>query len=143
MTMPAAFAGRYLSREQPIQSGSYGAISLAGLVLPAQWSLSIRVQPRTLDGRPQAVLAWPGALALYVTGAGAELHVGGQICRVAAPMLERRWYELRLIASDGILRLTQIPLQVDWGTDGHGIASVAAKIARPGRDAAHRRAGAA
>ncbi len=126
----AGFAGSYPGRVQPIQSGSYGEIDLAGLELPAEWTVSIRVQPWMLDGRPQAALAWDN-LAIYVTSDGAELRVGAQVCRVAAPMLERRWYELRVIASGGTLRLMQIPLQVDWGTGGQGVAIMAASVAAP------------
>ena len=118
--VPAAFEGSYPGRSQEIHNGSHGVLSLGRLVLPQEWTLSVRVQPWLLDGRPQAVLAWIGGagLSLHVTAAGAELRVGEAVCRVAAPMLERRWYELRVICARGSLRLLQIPLTLDWGVDG-------------------------
>ena len=52
-------------------------MSLGPLALPQDWTLSVRVQPWRLDGRPQAVLSWIGGkgLSLYATSAGAELRV--------------------------------------------------------------------
>ena len=68
---------------------------------------------------------------MYVTAAGAELRVGEAVCRVAAPMLERRWYELRVICAGGSLRLLQIPLTMDWGVDGGGEARLSATVDPP------------
>jgi N,N-dimethylformamidase len=131
--VPAAFAGSYPGRAQEIQNGSYGILPLGRFALPPSWTLSVRVQPWLLDGRPQAVLSWIGGkgLSLYATAAGAELRVGGAVCRVAAPMLERRWYELRLISMGGSLHLLQIPLTMDWGTDGGGEARLSAAVDPP------------
>jgi N,N-dimethylformamidase len=131
--VPAGFEGSYPGRSQEIHNGSFGALSLGRLVLPQEWTLCVRVQPWLLDGRPQAVLAWIGGegLSLYVTSAGAELRVGEDICRVAVPMLERRWYELRVICAGGSLRLLQIPLTLDWGTHGGGEARLSATIVTP------------
>ena len=131
--VPAAFEGSYPGRSQPIYGGSHGVVSLGRLALPQDWTLSVRVQPWLLDGRPQAVLSWNGGkgLALYATEAGAELRVGDAVCRVAARMLERRWYELRVICAGGSLRLLQIPLTKDWGVDGGGEAGLSAHVDPP------------
>ena len=124
--VPAAFEGSYPGRSQQIHGGSHGVVPLAAL--PRDWTLSVRVQPWLLDGRPQAVLSWIGGkgLWLYATAAGAELRVGEAVCRVTAPMLERRWYELRVICARGSLRLLQIPLTMDWGVNGGGEAQLSA-----------------
>ena len=131
--VPAGFEGSYPGRSQEIHNGSYGKLSLSRLVLPQEWTLSVRVQPWMLDGRPHAVLAWIGGsgLSLHVTAAGAELRVGQAVCCVAAPMLERRWYELRVICAGGSLRLLQIPLTQDWGVDGRGEAQLPATVDPP------------
>ena len=131
--VPAGFEGSYPGRSQEIHNGSYGKLSLSRLVLPQEWTLSVRVQPWLLDGRPHAVLAWIGGsgLSLHVTAAGAELRVGQAVCCVAAPMLERRWYELRVICAGGSLRLLQIPLTQDWGVDGRGEAQLPATVDPP------------
>lgn len=130
--VPAVFEGSYPGRSQQIHNGSHGVVPLDRLVLPRDWTLSVRVQPWLLDGRPQAVLSWIGGkgLSLYATAAGAELRVGEVVCRVTAPMLERRWYELRVICAGGSLRLLQIPLTKDWGVDGGGEARLS-EIADP------------
>ena len=126
--VPAAFEGSYPGRSQEIHCGSHGVVSLAQPALPQDWTLSVRVQPWLLDGRPQAVLSWIGGkgLSLYATASGAELRVGEAVCRVAASMLERRWYELRVICAGGSLRLLQIPLTMDWGVNGGGEAQLSA-----------------
>ncbi|MGZ5927198.1 MAG: N,N-dimethylformamidase beta subunit family domain-containing protein, partial [Rhizomicrobium sp.] len=131
--VPAGFAGSYPGRSQEIQSGSRGVVPLDRLALPPAWTLSVRVQPWLLDGRPQAVLSWIGGkgLSLYATAAGAELRVGEAVCRVSKPMLERRWYELRVISVDGALRLLQIPLTMDWGVDGGGQARLSETVDSP------------
>jgi len=130
--VPAAFAAAYPGRAKPIHIGSWGEVPLAGLSLDGDWTLSIRVQPWLLDGRPQAVLAWDG-LVLHATDAGAVLRIGTTECRVAAPMTERRWYELRLVAAGGTVRLIQRKLQTDWGVDGNGSATAAVEIPIPQR----------
>ena len=45
-----------------------------------------------------------------------------------APMLKRRWYELRIIASDGRLRLRQTALQRSWGVADSGEAEMAGSL---------------
>ena len=126
----AGFAGSYPGRMQAIHNGSWATIPCADFSCDDDWTFSIRVQPWLLDGRTQAVLAWDG-VALLVTGQGAVLRVGDQECRVDAPMLERRWYELRLIASAGAVRLIQHKLHQDWGVVGDGSASLAANLPVP------------
>ena len=131
--VPAAFAGSYPGRSQQIHGGSHGLVPLGRHALPQDWTLSVRVQPWLLDGRPQAVLGWIGGkgLSLYATAAGAELRVGETVCRVTARMLERRWYELRVICAGGSLRLLQFPLTKDWGMDGGGEARLSASVNPP------------
>ena len=126
----AGFAGAYAGRVQAVHSGSYVRIGCAGFAPDGDWTFSIRVQPWLLDGRAQAVLGWEG-VALHVTAEGAVLLVGGQECRVAAPMIERRWYELRLVAGAGGVRLIQRKLQTDWGRAGDGVANLDAILPVP------------
>ena len=131
--VPAAFAGTYPGRAQAIHNGSYGLVALDSLVLPPEWTLVVRVQPWLLDGRPQAVLSLLGGkgLSLHVSAEGAELAVGDVRCKAAAPMLQRRWYELRVICAGGSLRLVQTALTQDWGTNGNGEARFSATIDPP------------
>jgi len=130
--VPAAFAGTFPGRIQSLHSGSRAEIDCAAFSPDEDWTFCVRVQPWLLDGRPQAVLAWNG-VSLYVTGQGAMLRVGGSECRVTAPMLERRWYELRLVASAGNVRLIQRKLHHDWGSEGHGTAAIAETLPPPQR----------
>ncbi|MBS0560574.1 MAG: N,N-dimethylformamidase large subunit [Proteobacteria bacterium] len=127
--VPSAFESTYPSRLQPVHAGSCGLVQADRLSLDGDWTLSVNVQPwRLADREPQAVLALSGGagLALSVSKDGASLRVGDAVCHVGAPMLERRWYALRIVASGGALRLTQTPLQTDWGTDGAGEATLRA-----------------
>lgn len=127
--VPATFAGDYLGRSQPVHSGSCGVVKAAApLVLPAAWTLVMRVQPWLLDGRQQAVLSLDDTLVLSVDAAGAVLDIAGTRCQVAAPMLERRWYELRVILSDGQARMRQTALQQSWGVADSGEAAMAGRI---------------
>jgi N,N-dimethylformamidase len=122
--VPSAFAGSYPSRVQPIHSGSCGVIDAKGLELGADWTLSVNVQPwRLADGARQAVVSFDSALCLFVSKAGAILRIGTAECQVDAPMLERRWYELRVVAQGGDVRLVQTTLTTDWGVDGAGEAA--------------------
>ena len=46
----------------------------------------------------------------------AQLWVGGTVvAAVAAPMLERHWYELAAVFKAGQVELTQRALQISWG----------------------------
>ncbi|MCX7281461.1 MAG: N,N-dimethylformamidase large subunit [Alphaproteobacteria bacterium] len=131
--VPAAFAATYPGRAQAIHNGSYGLVALDGLVLPREWTLTVRVQPWLLDGQTQAVLSLLGGkgLSLHVTAEGTELSVGNARCRVTAPMLQRRWYELRVICDGKLLRLVQTALTQDWGVNGSGQAQLSAIIDPP------------
>ncbi len=125
----APFAGSYRSRFQPVHSGSCGVVAPAQPVaLPDPCAIVIRVQPWLLDGRPQTVLAIENGLALSVDAAGAAIELNGSRARVAAPMLERRWYELRVIALGGQVRLRQTALQRSWGVADSGEAELAGSL---------------
>ena len=88
--VPAAFAGTYRSRFQPVHSGSCGVVAPAPpLTLPGPCTIVVRVQPWLLDGRRQTVLAVEGGLSLSVAADGAVLELAGRRCQVGVPMLER------------------------------------------------------
>ena len=126
--IPAGFAGEYPSRWQPVHLGSCGVIDASGLHLDGDWTLSVRVQPwRLLEGARQAVMALRAdhPLALFVSKGGAILRIGEAECRVGVPMLERRWYDLRVVVQRGSIRLVQTALETDWGSPGGGEASLA------------------
>ncbi|MBV9587196.1 MAG: N,N-dimethylformamidase large subunit [Alphaproteobacteria bacterium] len=125
----AAFAGPYSSRFQPVHSGSCGVVtSTVPIHLPDPCTIVIRVQPWLLDGRPQTVLAIEPHLTLSVAAEGATLEAQGRRLQVSAPMLKRRWYELRVIAGDGALRLRQTALQRSWGVADSGEAEMPGTI---------------
>ena len=121
----ADFAGTYVSRFQPVHLGSCGVVAPPEPVtLPDPCTIVVRVQPWLLDGRPQTVLAIEGGPVLSVAREGACLGLGGRWAQVAAPMLKGRWYELRVIATAGQLRLRQTALQRSWGVADSGSAEV-------------------
>lgn len=126
----AGFAGAHAGRVQAVRRGSFATIGCDGFAPEGDWTFSIRVQPWLLDGRAQAVAGWDG-VSLHATAEGAVLRVGGQACRVVAPMIERRWYELRLVASGGGVRLIQRKLHTDWGSEGDGEARLDAALPVP------------
>ena len=132
--IPAGFAGTYASRFQSIHSGSCGVVTPANLVaFPDPCTIVLRVQPWLLDGRPQTVLAIDGGPALSVAAEGASLEIGGDRVHVAAPMLKRRWYELRVVTDGGRLHLRQTALQRSWGTADTGQAEMAGALGALGR----------
>src|SRR5947208_2132369 len=111
------FAGRYPSRFQPVHSGSCGVVTMpAPIGLPDPCTIVVRVQPWLLDERPQTVLSIEPGLTLSVAAEGAILEAQGGRVQVSAPVLQRRWYELRIIASAGALRLRQTALQRSWAS---------------------------
>jgi N,N-dimethylformamidase len=121
----AGFAGTYQPRFQPAHLGSCGVVAPATpLLLPDPCTIVMRVQPWLLDGRPQTVLAIADGLVLSVDAAGAILELGGRRIQLAAPMLTRRWYELRVIAAGPQLRLRQTALQRSWGVADSGEAEL-------------------
>ena len=114
-------AGTYPSRSQPVQPGSYGVVE-ATLTVPEGGAIRVRVQPGLLAS-PQPVLAL-GGVVLRVAAQGARLDVNGAaIATVAAPMLERCWYELEARFTGGAVQLSQHALQVSWGVADSGEAT--------------------
>ena len=119
----ASFAGEYPSRRQNVQIGSCGVVELPEPIsLPDPCTIVVRVQPRLLDGRKQTVLELGGAV-LVVGPGGAELVAADEVCATGAPMLEGRWYELRLLFSGRAVRLRQTALQPTWGVVDSGECS--------------------
>src|SRR5215831_12915491 len=57
----------------------------------------------------------------------------GDRVQVAEPMLKRRWYELRVVADGGRLRLRQTALQRSWGTADSGQAEMTGALGALGR----------
>jgi N,N-dimethylformamidase len=124
--LSSTFAGSYASRFQPVHQGSCGVVVPgAPLAFPDPCTIIVRVQPWLLDGRPQTVLAIKHGIALSVAAEGAILDIAGGRLQVAAPMLERCWYELRVLISGGRLRLRQTALQRSWGVADSGEAELA------------------
>jgi N,N-dimethylformamidase len=130
--LPAAFAASYPSRFQPVHLGSCGVV-VGSLALPDPCTIVVRVQPWLLDGRVQTVLATDSGLALSVAAEGAYLDIAGNRAQIAAPMLERRWYELRVLIAGGQVRLRQTPLQQSWGVADRGEAEVSGSLGEIGR----------
>ncbi len=120
------FAGVYPSRAQAVTPGSYGVID-AALDVPEGGTIRVLVQPGLLTA-PQPVMAL-GAAVLRVAAEGAQLAVDGiVVASVPAPMLERCWYELSAVFSDGSVRLSQTAMQRSWGVDDSGTAHGAARL---------------
>lgn len=112
---PVMLLGRFPPVAQPVQAGSCGVVEFdTPFVLPDPCTLSVRVQPRLLDGRAQTVLDLDG-LCLMVAPGGAGLVAGDEVCVSGAPMMEGRWYELRCVFAAGRVRLVQTALQPTWG----------------------------
>ena len=131
LPLPAAFAGTYPSRVQAVHQGSYGRAAGA-LDLGRDFTLLLRVQPRLLGDAAQTLVALGGSgrslvLRIGADGVRAEAVVDGAraTCAVAAPPQLRRWYEVALRVGEGRLALSQTPLQVTWGAEDAGEASVA------------------
>jgi N,N-dimethylformamidase len=122
---PSGCAGSYKSRAQPVSPGSYGVVD-AQLAVPEGGAIRLRVQPGLLKA-PQPVLAL-GALVLRVSAEGARLEQGDAMVAVAAPMLERCWYEITAVFKAGQVTLTQTALQTSWGVADSGQATGAAAL---------------
>jgi len=117
----AAFAGLYASRKQPVTPGSYGVVE-ADLAVEEGGSIRVLAQPGLLT-TAQPVLAL-GDMVLQVAADGARILIDGALAvTVAAPMLERCWYELVATFGEGVVVLTQTALQRSWGVDDSGAAS--------------------
>jgi hypothetical protein len=91
-------------------------------------TIVMRVQAWLPLARRQAVLAIAGGLTLWVTAEGAGLTLADREVRIAAPMLKRRWYELRIIAEAGRIRLRQTALQRSWGVTDSGTAEMTGSL---------------
>lgn len=131
--LSSAFAGNYTSRAQPVHQGSCGVVTpTVPLALPDPCTIVIRVQPWLLDGRPQTVLAVDGGIVLSVAADGAILEIAAGRVQLTTPMLERRWYELRVLISGGRARLRQTALQRNWGVADNGEAELAGAAAALG-----------
>jgi N,N-dimethylformamidase len=123
--IPTKFAGTYESRFQPIHSGSCGVVAAPQpLTLPDPCTIVLRVQPWLIEERPQTVLAIEDGPVLSVAAEGARLELGGDWVQIAAPMLKRRWYELRVVADGRRLCLRQTALQRSWGVADSGQAEM-------------------
>ena len=119
--VPSAWAGRYPSRTQAVVPGSYGVVD-AALAVPEGGALRVRVQPGLLAAA-QPVLALGGAV-LRASAQGVRLEVdGAEVCTVAAPMLERCWYEIEARFAGGEVWLSQRALQTSWGVADSGEAA--------------------
>jgi N,N-dimethylformamidase len=120
------FAGAYPSRTQRVTPGSYGVIE-AELAVPEGGGIVVLVQPGLLT-QPQPVLDLGGTI-LRVAATGAQLLVGNAIvAEIAAPMLERSWYELRAIFAAGRVQLSQTALKRSWGVTDSGAAEGTAPV---------------
>jgi N,N-dimethylformamidase len=96
--------------------------------LPDPCTIVVRAQPWLPDARRQTVLAIAGGPTLWVTAEGAGLTLADREVRIAAPMLKRRWYELRIIAEAGRIRLHQTALQRSWGVTDSGTAEMTGSL---------------
>lgn len=96
--------------------------------MPDPCTIVVRVQPWLPDARRQTLLAIAGGPILWVTAEGAGLTLAGREVRIAAPMLKRHWYELRIIAEAGRIRLQQTALQRSWGVTDSGTAEMTGSL---------------
>lgn len=138
LPVDAPWAGRYLSRPQPIRRGSWGVAPLAGLDPGESFSLLLRIQPWLLEGAPGTVLSLAGTdgrgLVLRLGPRGAECTLTGPAaarCAVAAPPLPCRWYEVAVTVTPERLTLAQRPLRPNWGAADAGEAKAATPGAGP------------
>jgi N,N-dimethylformamidase len=122
---PAAFAGTYPSRLQPVHPGSYAIVD-ADLAVPEGGTIRVLVQPGLLTA-PQPVLAL-GNTVLRVAAEGARLETSTNAIAVTAPMLERCWYELTATFAGGRVTLVQRALAISWGVDDSGSAEGPARL---------------
>ncbi|WP_158742011.1 N,N-dimethylformamidase beta subunit family domain-containing protein [Acidisphaera sp. L21] len=126
----SAFAGPYPSRVQRVTPGSYAVVK-AALAVPEGGAIRVRVQPGLLKAAQPVVSL--GDAVLRVAAEGARLEVAGAIvCAVAAPMLERCWYELTATFKNGTAILVQVALQTSWGVADSGEASGATGLPKGG-----------
>jgi hypothetical protein len=132
--VPAAFTGTYPSRFQPVHLGSCGVVTPpipSPCPIPARSSFASNPGCSTGDRRP----FWRSRVGRpFLSAEGARLEMGDSRVQVATPMLKGRWYELRVIATDGRTRLRQTALQRSWGiadsgeAEGRGTFGALAKL---------------
>ncbi|MBZ9772227.1 hypothetical protein LB558_06750 [Mesorhizobium sp. CO1-1-8] len=126
------FAGSYPSRFQPSRPGSCGIIQPAApIALPAEATISLRMQPRLLDGRRQ-VAVWldfgAGKSAAVTVGEGGlALEFGGRIANFPGSVARHEWYELILAITPDRLSLSATEL----GRRGANIGSVELPLPGP------------
>ncbi len=133
LPLPADWAGTYPSRLQEIRRGSWGEVR-ATLPLPESFTVQLRVQP-WLPDQTRVVMALTSAdaaleLLLSPTGAQLRLRQGDAIQTIAldAPILPRRWYDLRVAVQPGRISLSQQALQTDWGARDSASTEAAATL---------------
>ena len=138
--LPAAFAGEYPSRAQPVQLGSYGVVPPSALLARSGFTLRVRVQPFLLDENPRCVIALGGpeeaGWSVTMTAAGTTARLRGRrgdiTCAVAAPPVARTWYELLLRVGPQGIALRQRPVHPVWGLrDDAGEAHAGGGVSAP------------
>jgi N,N-dimethylformamidase len=127
LPVPSACEGAYPSRFQPAHPGSCAIARLtAPFALPEECTICLRVQPWLLDAAPHVAMAMRlqngRVLSIGVAAEGAWVSLGEARMQVPAPMVPRRWYELRLLLGGGRARLVQTPLRQTFGVQDAGEA---------------------
>ncbi|MDB5372964.1 MAG: N,N-dimethylformamidase [Belnapia sp.] len=122
--VPAAFAGEYPARMQPVALGSRGRAS-GSLALGSAFTLLLRVQPWLLRGQVVALEVGGRSLVLELGATGLRASADGAACALAAAPLPRRWYEVAVSLGDGRLRLAQQALAPVAGRPDEGSVEVA------------------
>ena len=74
-----------------------------------------------------------GGPALSIAAEGARLELGDRPVQVTAPMLKARWYELRVIAAGGRIRLRQTALQHSHRPDSAASSKARSPMRYPAR----------
>jgi N,N-dimethylformamidase len=114
--LPAAFAGEYPSRSQPVHSGSCAIVAGRRADRFARPLHDRRSGAALAARRQDADRAGDRRRAVAVgRGRGRGAAAAGGRVQIPAPMLTRRWYELRVVASDGRLRFRQTAVAAELG----------------------------
>ena len=110
--MPTELDGEHQVAFQPVWLGSY-AVATKPITPGRQIGIGVTLWPTALAAGPQALVTLTGngwQLVLGIDAAGAFVESGGVRTSVAAPMLQRRWYDVALTLDQaGSLQLTQRP----------------------------------
>ncbi|WP_158743564.1 N,N-dimethylformamidase beta subunit family domain-containing protein [Acidisphaera sp. L21] len=112
VVMPSPLDGTHPAQFQPAWLGSYGVAQRA--VTPgATLGLGVTIWPTAPEAGMQSLVTLSGTgwqLVLGIDAAGAFAEIDGTRVSVAAPMLDRRWYDIALtIDATGSLHLSQRP----------------------------------